>query len=1087
LRDKIPARRESPFYSLGEWNHIKPWVNIGYVNELGQSESIVQQDPVAANWFRGRLPDLGEFGIVRPTVWNVTQAIAKSDKPEIFPHNHEALPQTRALFRRMYLPYEETGYGLTALDGVEVDPLTSSGFPFRSKKQPAIKEHDPYFRWYTVPGNRDRPMPIYVANPKIEYLDMDAINQGKIRIFRNPPLDYLLLEKMYFQRQTEALMRYPNPTWSALGFVKEGGGWHYFVRGLQGKYHTRGKRRWFIRWDVGSWDKSYGPSLDEEVETERLRFFARPLTEREMYDVSWLAEEACLSLELLPNGQVVSTALSQKSGRFKTSDNNTMGHTFIMIFHYVRMCHKLGIEPNFKHMMQVMVLRLYSDDCQAATDYPEFFQEEDLRETLAMFGMTLKEYVISDDPRSIQFLGASNMWWKDHWVPRYDSKRMIFALVYVGGRMSDRERTQRVAGLAHNVAFDDEAATLVVEFAEELRKQGRWIGHPMITKGDMRVAFNPAGCPDNQGPKETVVLHARIKTNMNRSSRKASLESLVADKVLTPEGKNWLIEATDPFHDSQITLTGFPDMNVAGSVVQCITKTQTIKKPTACGAGNWDTNIVMWPMPTQVTTSGGPPNKPNTYAVTTALTGSNQALEQDTQDLAGAIQPYPMGGVTAFCVTSGTPTYGSATTSTNEASACNLSLDTTFLKGNCRVIGMGMEVVNTTAEIYKQGQVTVYRQPNPEPSQKYSATVLQVTGSVAPDHTKWTNQEWKNFRRWLAMRLNKPFRYTKEWMKDHKDDIPRMVADFQESLEKKKEKRKSLELEAPAAVTIHSQGWHSTYAMSQPPSTQAEAMLLAGTQQWEAASGTYNVCTMNTIDNPAKFPEPQLVVAWTSSVDNEEAATGLGMSTGTIDADGPDVGFPNVCNTQMVTPFNLAGAFYTGLSDQTTLAITAKWYVERFPDPFEEDLVVLASPSPGNDEVAKDIYARAMRSMPVACKQGDNPLGEWFSNVVGQIARTVAPALKAAGAINPLMGGLGYVAENVGEYLKPQPAKQRKKQGSQPAPSAQNKAVVKKVATPAPPPRPPRPGFNQNYTGPQMQPSRASKKRMRAAARGVLG
>jgi len=42
-------------------------------------------------------------------------------------------------------------------------------------------------------------------------------------------------------------------------------------------------------------------------------------------------------------------------------------------------------------------------------------------------------------------------------------------------------------------------------------------------------------------------------------------------------------------------------------------------------------------------------------------------------------------------------------------------LDDSYLKGAGRVVGCGFEAVNTTAEIYQQGQVTVYRMPQSNP------------------------------------------------------------------------------------------------------------------------------------------------------------------------------------------------------------------------------------------------------------------------------------------------------------------------------------------------------------------------------------
>ena len=140
-----------------------------------------------------------EYGIVQPTPKNVSAALKKGDRAEVFPEEGEVLQWARALTRQHSLWMEMDPSTIRSLDNVELDETTSSGFPFNAKKHEVIKKYDEYLRWYTTIGNRDRPMPIWVANPKTEYLDRKSIDDLKIRLFRNPPLDYLLLEKRYYE------------------------------------------------------------------------------------------------------------------------------------------------------------------------------------------------------------------------------------------------------------------------------------------------------------------------------------------------------------------------------------------------------------------------------------------------------------------------------------------------------------------------------------------------------------------------------------------------------------------------------------------------------------------------------------------------------------------------------------------------------------------------------------------------------------------------------------------------------------------------------------------------------------------------
>jgi len=537
-----------------------------------------------------------------------------------------------------------------------------------------------------------------------------------------------------------------------------------------------------------------------------------------------------------------------------------------------------------------------------------------------------------------------------------------------------------------------------------------------------------------------------------KSKRSSALNELVASGQLTPEGKRWLIEALDPFHDEQIQLTGFPDMNVANSVVQVVKKQQQIKKSSTLAAGNWDCNVVLWPQPQQNFDSidGGD------YSVrgyTTADSNNNASLLSVPSDL--DIFRYPVGGVTAYQQVSGERTFGS-TSSGGDPHRCDLSLDTTYLDGASRVIAMGFEVVNTTAPLYKQGSVTVYRQPTPQPANLYTAWVYQLSEPMLDDLRKFV----------AALREGKePDSVVAKAVDDAKSlgmDV-QVAFTMEEYKAWRKEFAQRAKISRPKSGddprTITNQGYVSVWSAAEPPGTLAEATLLTGSQTWEAEKGCYCISTMNTLDNPAKVQMPQVIIYWTAAID-ALGGSGVGVGTGLAPI-GEDVAPTNgklQPAMQFIAPFNLAGAYFTGLSEQTTLNINVCWYVERFPDPQEKDLVVLASPSPGHDALAMDIYAKAMRMLPVGVQQNENPFGEWFSNVVRSIGKFVVPALKGAGAINPLAGALGTIGESLLEGLGPstggqRPKKQKRQEGNRATPPAPIKRAVGSAQPPALPKR----------------------------------
>lgn len=79
---------------------------------------------------------------------------------------------------------------------------------------------------------------------------------------------------------------------------------------------------------------------------------------------------------------------------------------------------------------------------------------------------------------------------------------------------------------------------------------------------------------------------------MSTRRSKNILAALVANRTLSPDGLKWLTEAMDPFHDSALQPSGFPDMITSRSVVQCVPLQATVSAP---GGSNWDCHIFHLP------------------------------------------------------------------------------------------------------------------------------------------------------------------------------------------------------------------------------------------------------------------------------------------------------------------------------------------------------------------------------------------------------------------------------------------------------------------------------------------------------------
>jgi hypothetical protein len=404
-----------------------------------------------------------------------------------------------------------------------------------------------------------------------------------------------------------------------------------------------------------------------------------------------------------------------------------------------------------------------------------------------------------------------------------------------------------------------------------------------------------------------------------------SLAKLEQCHALTPEGRKWFTIATDPFHDEKIEVAGYPDTNVTSSIVQTVKQQSSIACPAAITTGTWDVNIVMWP-----------------YAETTTNTVTRQR-QNGVISPGGTISVFAIGGVTALAAQTPSGTYGSGAV-VYDLITPTLGNDIDvpgYVAGASRIIGMGLEVVNTTAPLYKQGQCTVWRQPvTPGAFQTEVNAVANVN----------------------------------------------------------------------ATVIQYGQKVHVTAI---PPGTLANATLLAGSNTWEAEKGAYVVNTLAALDVPVINPMPLFaVVVAAEPVDGAspvvsvvtDVPVNVTVGTGAVVS----------VNNRHVSQFNMCGAYFTGLSLQTTLQVRSIYYVERFPTPLDQNLVVLSTPSPGFDPCALELYARTLSSLPVGVPSGENPLGEWFRDVVNKVSSFTTPILKTLAPMHPVLGGMALASQAAG-------------------------------------------------------------------------
>lgn len=201
------------------------------------------------------------------------------------------------------------------------------------------------------------------------------------------------------------------------------------------------------------------------------------------------------------------------------------------------------------------------------------------------------------------------------------------------------------------------------------------------------------------------------------------------------------------------------------------------------------------------------------------------------------------------------------------------------------------------------------------------------------------------------------------------------------------------------------------------PETQAEAQLYPNSKTWAAGEGVYSIATNSTGENPflTNVPNTPFVTPQVNAGDltaKSQAGTGVlaythfnSMAFNQANGGG---------NLGQMMNFDYHGAIVSGLDPNANLQITVKYFVERIPTIAEPDLLVLSRAPTPYDPLTLEIYSRCMQELSVGVPVGENPLGEWFNDVL-EVVSEWAPKLGnfiggPANAIGTVVGGAASTA-----------------------------------------------------------------------------
>lgn len=184
------------------------------------------------------------------------------------------------------------------------------------------------------------------------------------------------------------------------------------------------------------------------------------------------------------------------------------------------------------------------------------------------------------------------------------------------------------------------------------------------------------------------------------SKAESKIDQLVSRRTLTSEGRDWLVTALDPFHDLDHQVAGYPDADSTHTTVSCYQYAVDVGKPASVTTATWDAHVFSMPFS-------------NVDGTPIQFVGGTLQAEHTYETVAAAPPHVNLGMVNIRMENTGLPLFP-----TTLAEAASVTAAEDFVQLNhqfdgtvTRIIGMAMEVVDTTADVYKQGSVTVYRLP----------------------------------------------------------------------------------------------------------------------------------------------------------------------------------------------------------------------------------------------------------------------------------------------------------------------------------------------------------------------------------------
>lgn len=461
--------------------HIKEkrFVNmepIGYSDAvrqpLSEEGTIPQQSPIYRDYkirnnlkdtIIDELTDVGKSGFSEEKYY---ASLKKCDKLPVKPDNDEL--RLAVEFTKRQLNFLK---GSRITNQFDVNWDTISGIPYNhfgmGKKSDFQKSIDSLYILMA-----EKYDPIWKVSPKKEFLRKTDLDDGKLRTFFIPPIDFLFWQKTFWTEMDKKLASASHKCYSKYGWVKQYSGFDKLQSRLE---------RFMLKFmlDVSGYDRAL--SLMDEVYDVRLSMLSESVknSPKLMKILEWVIENTIRPIIGLTDGTIWRRLCGNGSGSNETTTDNTIAHIILMFYLLIKLfVRRFGKMPTYEELEDKAEIFLYGDDNEGGIDSdffdiePEEF-EKFVRNVYGEFGLIIKESAFKMEVGKgrlfdLEFLGSSTRWNEKYarYVPYPRVEKVLGTLKYV---LEKNETTEQVASkiIAMYVLFrpnEDEQSGKIVNF-----------------------------------------------------------------------------------------------------------------------------------------------------------------------------------------------------------------------------------------------------------------------------------------------------------------------------------------------------------------------------------------------------------------------------------------------------------------------------------------------------------------------------------------------------------------------------------------------------------------------------------------------